>query len=128
MQPRVDAWLRVAPALSGLGVELAVETIEGPWDESSRGYAIRINGIDVELYRFDPNEPNLPLADDPWMDCTLKPLAVVNRLLAEQHAAERVVVVTPGGNDGTAFLLPLDAIAVLASASVLDAQDRPVVP
>ena len=63
----------MAPALAERGVNLAVETIEGPWDEVSASYKIRINGIEVDLYRFDPDEPNVPLADDPWIDARSSP-------------------------------------------------------
>jgi hypothetical protein len=87
----------MAPALAERGVNLTVETIEGPWDEASAGYKIRINGIEVDLYRFDPDEPNVRLADDPWIDCTLKPLAVANSLLMEAGARDRVAVISAGG-------------------------------
>ena len=117
-----------APALADRGVHLAVETVEGPWDDGSSGYKIRINGIEVDLYRFEPNEPNVPLSDDPWTDCTLKPLAVINALLAEGGVDERIVVISPGGNDGRAFLLPLEAVAVLSESPVIRPEDRPVVP
>jgi len=118
----------MAPALAERGVNLTVETIEGPWDEASAGYKIRINGIEVDLYRFDPDEPNVRLADDPWIDCTLKPLAVANSLLMEAGARDRVAVISAGGNDGTAFLLPVEALAVLLESPALEPEERPVVP
>ena len=118
----------LSPALAERGVDLTVETVEGPWDDGSSGYKVRINGIEVDLYRFDPNEPNVPLSADPWTDCTLKPLAVINRLLAEGGADERIVVISPGGNDGMAFLLPLKVVGVLSESPVVEPEDRPVVP
>jgi hypothetical protein len=118
----------MSPALAERGVELLVETIEGPWDDGSGGYKLRINGVDVDLYRFDPDEPKLPLAEDPWTDCTFRPLAVVNRLLADAGARERIAVVSPGANDGMAYLLAADAIFVLTKSPVVAAEDRPVIP
>jgi hypothetical protein len=118
----------MSPALAERGVELLVETIEGPWDDGSGGYKLRINGVDVDLYRFDPAEPNTPLAEDPWTDCTFRPLAVVNRLLADAGARERIAVVSPGANDGMAYLLAADAIFVLTESPVVAADDRPVIP
>lgn len=118
----------MAPALAERGVELAVETVEGPWDHGSAGYTIRINGTEVDLYRFDLDEPNVPLTEDPWTDCTLEPLAVVNSLLAAAGARDRVAVISSGGNDGMAFLLPIEALRALVESPALGPEDRPVVP
>jgi hypothetical protein len=62
------------------------------------------------------------------MDCTVKPLGLVNRLLDEAGSPDRVAVFCPGGNDGLAVLLPLEAIQVLAESKLIPEQDRPVVP
>ena len=118
----------MAPALAERGLDLEVQTIESPWHEGRGGYKIRINGIDLDLYRFDPNEPNVPLAEDPWTDCTLKPLAIINRLLAESGAREQVAVISPGANDGMVYLLPPEILSVLADSRALAPEDRPVVP
>ena len=120
--------LEMAPALAKRGVVLSVLTVDGPHDEGSPGYAIRINGTGVELYRYDPGEPNLPATEDPWLDCTIKPLAEVNRLLTLAGSADRMVVFYPGGNDGLAALLPMAAIDVLATSPAINDADRPVVP
>jgi hypothetical protein len=118
----------ISPALAERGVGLVVETIEGPWDDSSAGYKVRINGLDVDLYRFDPNEPNVPLAEDPWTDCTLRPLAVINALLSEANARDRIAVRRPGANDGMAYLLPMEVISVLTDFTGRAAEDRLIIP
>lgn len=86
--------LEPAPSLAAIGVELNVETISG--SEASTEYAVRINGRLVDLMA----------TDDPWTECTLKPLAVVNELLADAGRRERVAVLYPGGNEGIAYRCP----------------------
>ena len=114
------------PALHKRGVRLQIKTIERPDRPNSAGYAIDINGKVIELYRLGPDDPSLPLSDDPWLDCTMLPLRRINELLAEAGSRDRVVVFEPGGNDG---------FAVLASPAVLqtvmqapDPTERPAIP
>jgi predicted DNA-binding WGR domain protein len=100
----------MAPSLKRVGLELSVATLMGPYGENSTGYDISINGIAVEMYRTEPSNPKLPLCDDPWMDCSVKPLAVVNQLLKESGSVYRIGLMYPGGNDGMAILLPYDIL------------------
>lgn len=116
------------PALAREGVVLSVETLHGPYDQGSPGYTIRINDEDIELYRFDPSEPGLPISVDPWMDCTTRPLHRVNDLLQAVGSGRRMVVFFPGGNDGTAFLLPETAIELLQVRPEIPGAERPLVP
>ena len=99
-------------ALSARGVTLEVETIEGPHDLDSNGYSIRINGVGLDLYRYDPASELLPLSEDPWKDCTVFPLACVNELLEGAGSSDRIVAFRPGGND--AFVLLLDQALIAA--------------
>jgi hypothetical protein len=67
---------------------------------------VDINGHTLTLYAMDPSEPGLPLCEDPWMDCTIKPAAVVNHLLSGGRSTHRLALFWPGGNDGFAVLGP----------------------
>ncbi len=103
----------MAEALAARGVVLQIETLEAPHAQGSGGYAIRINGTDLDLYRYDPNSELLPLSDDPWMDCTLIPLARVNQLLEAAGSPDRAIVFRPGANDGLVLLLTPDLIEII---------------
>jgi hypothetical protein len=104
---------QMSEAISARGVTLEVETTEGPHDLGSNGYSIRINGVDLDLYRYDPDSELLPLSEDPWTDCTVFPLARVNELLEGAGSSDRVVVFRPGGNDGFVLLLTHALIATV---------------
>jgi hypothetical protein len=122
----VEVWLtEMIGALAECGVRLDVATIRGPLDEQSTGYTVRINGQDIALYDHDPNEPNLPATEDPWMDCTVMPAAAVNRLLEAAGSDCRLALFWPGGNDGISVLAPR---AVLAAVSKHARDVRPVIP
>ena len=115
-------------ALRHRGVSLTVESVRRPRDDRSTGYTLRINGELLDLFDYDPANRGMPLVADPWMDCTVKPLGLVNRLLDEAGSSDRVAVFCPGGNDGLAMLLPLEAIQVFAESKLIPEQDRPIVP
>jgi hypothetical protein len=101
----VEAWLgRMANALHDCGVEIRADTVSGPYDESSIGYTVAVNGTTLSLYRFDEEDPRTPTTVDPWMDCTVLPAAEVNRLLEVAGSACRLAIFWPGGNDGFAVL------------------------
>jgi hypothetical protein len=110
--------------LSDCGVSLQVTTLSGPWDEGSAGYTVEVNDHTLTLYTVDPSEPNLPTSEDPWMDCTTKPAALVNRLLEAAGSGNRLALFWPGGNDGFAVLGPervcRDAAERLSSGSRVD--------
>lgn len=115
----VESVLRgMGPSLARLGVDLSVETNVGPFDENSDGYDIVINGVQVEMYRSDPSDPRVPLSDDPWLDCSVKPLAALNRLLRDSDSIYRIGIAFPGGNDGLAILLPGDILERLAASMI----------
>jgi hypothetical protein len=110
----VEMWLtEMIGALAQCGVRLDVSTIRRPLEERSTGYTLSINGRDIVLYDFDPNERNLPAAEDPWMDCTVMPAAAINRLLEAVGSDCRVALFWPGGNDGISVLVPRAVLTVL---------------
>ena len=120
--------LSMTDALRRCGVSLTVESVRKPGDDDGTGYTLRINGRLLDLIGFDPADPRMPLAADPWMDCTVKPLGRVNGLLEEAGSRHRVAVLNAGGNDGLAVLLPLAAIQLLTESELVHELDRPVVP
>lgn len=125
----VEELLRdVAQSLALRGVVLDVGTVEGPYDDGTEGYAISINGQVVDLYRHDPAEDKLPASEDPWMDCTLRPIGVVNALLASAGSSNRLAVFSPGGNDGLILLLSDRAVDLLRNQHGELHPNHPVVP
>lgn len=101
----VKAWLsNVAGPLNDCGVELRVDTASGPFEKGSAGYSVTVNGTTLSLYTFTDTEPRVPAAEDPWMDCSIKPAAQVNRLLEAAGSSRRVALFWPGGNDGFSVL------------------------
>ncbi|MFB7289794.1 hypothetical protein [Actinacidiphila glaucinigra] len=104
----VERFLRgLAPALMRYGVVLEVETVRFADD-----YVVSINGIRCVVWRPEDWE-----GEDPWALSTVRPLAVVNRLLAAAgRSAQRAHTLYTGGNEGFAFLMdPRGAEAMRAS-------------
>jgi hypothetical protein len=101
----VERWLSaMSGSLLECGVDLRVSTVDGPFDVDSPGYSVAVNESELNLYRFEPTDPGVPASADPWLDCTVVPLAAVNRLLANARSPRRLSVFWPGGNDGFAVL------------------------
>ena len=122
----VEMWLtEMIGALAQSGVRLEVATVRRPLEEQSSGYTVRINGRDILLYDYDPNENDLPATEDPWMDRTVMSAPAINRLLEAAGSDCRVALFWPGGTDG---------ISLLARKAVLAAMDNhsgdvgPVIP
>ncbi|MPY31298.1 hypothetical protein FNH09_08290 [Streptomyces adustus] len=105
----VEEFLRtLAPALARCGVVLEVETIRDTDD-----YTVSINGTRYVVLRPEDREHG-----DSWALATVRPLAVVNRLLAAAGRSPLRVhtLHTTGGNDGLALLMdPRAAEAMRAS-------------
>lgn len=117
----VEDWLRtMADALQTESVTLVVETLHGPDDAS--GYAVRINGAPVEIY------PRGGATATSWEDATLRPLATVNKLLAEARSRKRFGVLYAGGNEGIAHLQPAEVWEVLQTKPAWGTKARPTVP
>ncbi|MEV0129240.1 hypothetical protein AB0H83_12385 [Dactylosporangium sp. NPDC050688] len=109
-----DLLREMAPALRRLGVTLRVRTVSA--DEDS--YVVDINGrrclvLDADDWRYNA----------PWFEATVRPLAVVNDLLAAAGTPVRVFTLYTGGNEGKALLLdPAVVDAVRASGLAGDAE------
>ncbi|KAB1982814.1 hypothetical protein [Streptomyces triticiradicis] len=104
----VDRFLReLAPALVRYGVVLEVETVRDADD-----YTVLINGIRCVVLRSGEWEDG-----DTWALATVRPLAVVNRLLAAAgRSTLRAHTLCTGGNEGILLLMdPRAAEAMRAS-------------
>lgn len=113
----VEDWLRgMAEPLTDCGVPLVVTTCSSPHDDRLDSYTVRVNGESLDLYFVDPADPGLPLAHDPWLDCTIKPAAAVNRLLLAAGSDRRIAVFWPGGSDGFSVLGPESILRTAAAA------------
>jgi hypothetical protein len=63
--------------------------------------------------------------DDPWMQCALRPLHVVNQLLATAGSPYRVMVFEPGAPDTTVFLAPQDILQLIPTQPNPNSQTSP---
>ena len=122
----VEMWLtEMTGALAECGVRLEVATVRRPLEERSTGYTVRVNGQDIVLYDFDPEERDLPATEDPWTDCTIMPATAINRLLEAAGSDCRLALFWPGSNDGISVLAPK---AVLAAMDTHSHDVAPVIP
>ena len=104
-----DLLREMTPALRRFGVELEVRTLSGTG--ADEGYVEDINGrrclvLDAEDWRYN----------SPWFEATVRPLAIVNDLLAAAGASVRVFTLYTGENDGRALLLDPAVSRVVAVA------------
>jgi len=106
----VQEWLAcMASALEHYGLALTVETVA-----SSRGeerlphqgdYILMINGVRCQIWQGAEWDDDAEPPWNPWLAATLRPLAVVNTLLADAGSAIRAHVMNAGGNDGVVILI-----------------------
>jgi hypothetical protein len=104
--------------LKKCGVKLQIKTSMWPHQRNSTGYRVTINGTEITMYTHD--DAGMPIEEDPWMECTIKPLRFVNQLLQSTGSAYRLMVFEPGGPDAIVFLAPEDILALLPTKPTLD--------
>lgn len=122
----------MAPALAEHGIVLRVRVLA----HSDREYAVDINGETCVIW--DETVPALipaqraagltqPVAGAPPVGhaATVRPLAVVNDLLAHGGATVRVFTLYTGDAEGTAFLLDLRVIRALKASGLYDRRELP---
>lgn len=110
-----------APALRRHGVEPQVELVSYPDSVESGDYVVTINGRRCVVWT-----PQDWVAGNPWAMSTVRPLAVVNDLLAEAGAVPRLYTLRTGGNDGEAWLLDPRVVAAIAESGLLKRNETPV--
>jgi hypothetical protein len=114
-----DLLAAMAPALRRFGVDLQVRTLSRTDDR----YALDINGrrcvvLDADDWRF-----NLP-----WFEATIRPLAIVNDLLARAATPIRVFTLHAGGNEGAALLLDPAVVDAVRRSGLFRPSDLPELP
>jgi hypothetical protein len=117
---RVEELLHaMAPVLARYGVALGVQRLSASEDE----YVLDINGrrcvvLDADDWRYNA----------PWYEATVRPLAVVNDLLARAGSPTRVFTLYAGDNGGIALLLDPAVVDAVRHAGLLDQRDLPALP
>jgi hypothetical protein len=116
----VEQLLReMAPALQRHGVLLTVKALELP-DSIADRYVIEINGRRCLVWEPDDWEGYRA-----WYYATVRPLAVVNDLLADAGATVRVFTLYTGGNEGIALLLDPQVPAAMIDSGLFNQRDLP---
>lgn len=116
-----DLLSEMAPALRRLGVDLQFRTLSGT--DSKAGYVVDINGrrclvLDADDWRYN----------SPWCEATVRPLAVINDLLAAVGTPVRVFTLYTGENDGRALLLDPAIVDAVRRSGLVDDRNTPVLP
>ena len=106
----VEEWLAcMAPALEHYGLPLTVETVDSSRLSERLGnegdYILMINGIRCQIWEGAEWDYDAEPPWNPWLVATLRPLAVINTLLAACGSTVRAHVMNAGGNDGVAILI-----------------------
>ncbi|MFF5235529.1 hypothetical protein [Dactylosporangium sp. NPDC000521] len=111
----------MAPALRRCGVTLRVRTVSENNDDG--GYVVEINGrrclvLDADDWRYN----------SPWFEATVRPLAVVNDLLAAVGTPVRAFTLYTGGNEGRAVLLDPTVVDAVQRSGLVDDREVPELP
>ena len=114
----VEEWLAcMAPALEHYGLPLTVETVDSSRlserlaDEGD--YVLMLNGFRCQVWKGSEWDYDAEPPWDPWLAATLRPLAVINALLAACDSKVRAHVMNAGGNDGVAILIDPRVVAAM---------------
>jgi hypothetical protein len=109
------------PALRVHGVELQLENVNLPRVGDTEGeYVVAING-----HRCIVWTPEEKTTDRDWETATVRPLAVINGLLSEADATDRLFTVMAGTNDGVAWLIDPSIVAAVADSGLCEESDLP---
>jgi hypothetical protein len=114
-----DLLRRMAPALRRFGVTLRVDTVSNDDD----GYIVEINGRRCVVLEADDWRH-----DSPWFEATVRPLAVVNDLLAAVDAPVRVFTLYTGGNEARALLLDPAVVDAVRRSGLVEDRELPELP
>jgi hypothetical protein len=111
----------LAPGLATCGIELQIETVNEPIMVEDGGYVVAINGRRCVVWR-----PEDWPAQRPWEVSTVRPLAVINDLLADVGATKRLFTLGAGGNEGIAWLIDPRIAAAIADSGLVQESGLPV--
>lgn len=111
----------MAPGLQAGGIDLQIETVSRPAGVQDGDYVVAVNGRRCVVWR-----PEDWSADRAWEVSTLRPLAVVNELLAESGVPHRLFVLGAGGNEGIAWLVDPRIVAAIVDSGLVNEAGLPV--
>jgi hypothetical protein len=112
----------LAPALRALGVELRIERLSPPAGGPDKvDYVVGINGRRCIVWT-----PEEWASDNTWEIATVRPLAVINDLLAEAGAVPRLFTLYAGVNEGVVWLLDPRIVAAVTDKGLLPERETPV--
>lgn len=106
----------MAPSLRQHGVDLQIEDVDGKEED----YVVAINGRRCVVW-----SPRDQAECSAWVTATVRPLAVINDLLAEARAVPRVFTLYAGGNEGIAWLLDPRVVTAIADSGLLSDREVP---
>lgn len=112
----------MAPALRRHGVELHVAAISLA-TSADDDYVLVINGRRCLILRADDWRYG-----SPWYEATVRPLAVINELLADVDATVRVFTLHAGGNEGLAVLVEPRIVEAVRHSGLIGIRDLPTLP
>jgi hypothetical protein len=111
----------LAPALRAHGIELTVENVHRPLAGDVTGdYVVAINGRRCVVWT-----PADRTAQRTWEVATVRPLAVINDLLAQAGAVPRCFTLYAGVNEGIAWLLDPRIVAAVAGSGLVEERQIP---
>jgi hypothetical protein len=120
----VDRTLReFAPVLRAHGVDLRITLVSHPALVDGSDYVVAINDRRCLVWTSEDW-----VSGNPWWVSTVRPLAVVNDLLADAGALPRLHILTAGGNQGEAWLLDPRIVAAMADSGLIDGDSLPALP
>ena len=106
----------MAPSLAETGLALDVAHISDPFrppPPETDDYILGINGIRCQIWSAAEAEAKSHCL---WYEATVRPLIVINELLAHVGARERIYTNATGGNEGVAYLIPPQVREVVVEA------------
>lgn len=109
-----------APVLRRHGVEPHIEMVSWPDSVEDGDYVVTINGRRCVVWT-----PQDWVAKNSRAVSTVRPLAVINDLLAEAGAVPRIYTLYTGSNDGIAWLLDPRIVAAIADSGLIEEGEVP---
>jgi hypothetical protein len=110
----------LAPRLRELGVDLHVEDVTRPISVEDGPHVVSINGRRCIVW-----SPQDWAERRAWRTAAVRPLGVINDLLAEAGATERLFTLYSGGNDGIIWLLDPRIVEAIAASGLKPEHDVP---
>jgi len=111
----------LSPLVAREGVDLQVQRLLDPYaDIPADRYVVEINEEPCLIWTKED-----AVYEDLWGQATLRPLARVNELLAAAGSRRRMFTLYGGGNEGLAYLLDPDVIAIVRASGLIDQRDTP---